>query len=73
MYLFYEQLSKHKFLEVQLDRFEEWSYFKFNFELTRKQDHAGLHFHLELFGFSVIVAIYDHRHWNYDKNEWETE
>ena len=72
MLLWYTQVAKHKFLEVQLDRFDEWDWFSFKIEWTRKRDHAGFEIYAELVGFVFILNLYDHRHWDYDNNRWET-
>ena len=34
-------------------------------------DHAGPRIELAVLGYSVSFKIYDTRHWNYDKNDWE--
>ena len=40
-------------------------------EFTARQDHAGLKLEFGIFSFSFIFQIYDSRHWNYDKKQWE--
>ena len=42
----------------------------FNFEITRKCDHAGLSFDASILGFGVEVEITDGRHWNGRKRRW---
>jgi len=43
----------------------------FEFRLTRKGDHAGLQTMFGLVGYAVEFGLYDTRHWNYQKNDWE--
>lgn len=40
-------------------------------QFTVRQDHAGLDIWLGLFGYSVNFVIYDNRHWNYEKEQYE--
>ncbi len=40
-------------------------------EFTHRQDHAGLKIELGLFSFNFVAQIYDSRHWNYNKKQWE--
>jgi len=65
------KISKNKAWELQLDKFEEWCWFRFNLELTRNCDHAGFRLFLEVFGFFAELSVYDVRHWSYDQNKWE--
>lgn len=48
-------------IEVQLD-----------FRL-KGRDHAGISATIILFGFGFGARIYDHRHWDYEKNTWENK
>jgi hypothetical protein len=34
-------------------------------------DHAGFTFELDFFSFGFLFTVYDRRHWDYDKNNWE--
>lgn len=43
-----------------------------SFSWDWKRDHAGLNFDVTLFGVSFAVALYDVRHWDYEKDRWET-
>lgn len=38
--------------------------------ITHRQDHAGLHIGLGLFGFNLEFQIYDNRHWDKETNSW---
>ena len=40
--------------------------------LQRKMDHAGIEFLFEIYKlFSINFRIYDHRHWDDEKDCWE--
>ena len=39
---------------------------------TDKQNHAGFEISLGFLGFGLAFRILDNRHWNYDRNEWES-
>lgn len=43
-----------------------------SFNWDWKRDHAGIHIDTTLFGWTFAVTLYDVRHWNYDKDDWET-
>lgn len=46
--------------------------FEFSFNICfRGQDHAGPEVQLGLFGYSILLRMYDQRHWNYDRNCWK--
>jgi hypothetical protein len=40
--------------------------------LSAKEHHAGLDFTVGLFGYGIHFRIYDTRHWNYERNCYET-
>lgn len=42
----------------------------FSLYITHRQDHAGVRFELGLFGWNVLVNVYDVRHWDIDNNCW---
>jgi hypothetical protein len=43
----------------------------FLFEITHRQNHAGLNFELALLGYGIHFMIYDNRHWDFANNKWE--
>lgn len=48
------------------------SLFGFRFEFTPiKRSHGGLFFGFNLLGFDFDFEIFDHRHWDAGKNNWE--
>lgn len=61
-------ISKNKAWEIQVCR--DSSLFSVSFNLTFRQSHAGLFIGLGLFGYDVLVNIYDVRHWDHDKDCW---
>lgn len=62
---------KNKFWEIQAYREEHWTeYFNLHFSLTRKCDHAGLRFELNILSFGFEFMVYDKRHWDYDNDRW---
>lgn len=65
------KISKNKAWEFETGRFEEWSWFRFNLDLTRNCDHAGFRINIEVLGVWVEFSIYDTRHWSYEQNKWE--
>jgi hypothetical protein len=61
----------HKAWEFQTEKWEEWTnYFNFDISLTRKCDHAGFRFNVEICGYFAEFQIYDTRHWNHEKQCW---
>ena len=46
-------------------------FISFDIDWSRKCDHAGFRFSLIILGLMIHFNIYDTRHWNYDKNEFE--
>ena len=62
---------KNKFWELQITTLWEGSYFDFRIGWTRNRDHAGFYFLVEIHKFMFDFKIYDIRHWNYEKDEYE--
>lgn len=67
----YWKVTKNKTLEVQVERWEHWDWFSFEMKWTRKQDHAGFKFIMQIIGFYMHVWFCDNRHWDCKKNVWE--
>ena len=59
---------KNKYWEVQVDECADIVGFEFRF--TTRQDHAGLHLSLALFGYDAMFTFYDNRHWNDEEGRW---
>ena len=66
-------LTTNKSLEFQ---FSKWPvYHIFNIRLDTNwigSDHAGISFEIEILGVMLHINLYDHRHWDYENNTWET-
>lgn len=64
-------LSKNKAWELQL-YFTDYTLFKFELSLDfTGASHAGPRFEICLLGYTFSAMIYDTRHWDYEKNQWE--
>lgn len=68
---FYQKITKNKSLEVQLGYRKNWDWWMVSSNLTRKCDHAGLGFELEIMGIFIWISFYDGRHWNHKENSWK--
>lgn len=64
-------LSRFKVFEIQFARFGEGSWFKFRIDWSKKTDHAGLSFYIDIFHVFLEAKVYDSRHWDYENNRWE--
>lgn len=67
------QLSEHKFLEIEchyMQDFNDW--FRFDIHWSRKGDHAGFESSFDIVGLYGTFHIYDHRHWDYVKDCWNS-
>lgn len=67
-YVCSNNLTKHKFWELQAMRTSD--IVCFNLSFTVKQDHAGFNLEIGLFSFNINLAIYDHRHWDDKTKNW---
>ena len=65
------KLTKNKSIELQISKGGD-EIISGAFRLAFKEDHAGLMIDLSLFRRSIYFQIYDNRHWNYEKNCYET-
>jgi hypothetical protein len=63
------KISKYKAIEVEV--LKTPVVFCITTELSMRKDHAGLFLNLGLFGYEVVVSIYDTRHWNYENDKPE--
>lgn len=67
------QLTKHKFFEYQLSLGKKLATEPFLLRLhwTSKTDHAGIRFEFSVYKlFFYELSVYDHRHWDYDVEDW---
>jgi hypothetical protein len=60
---------KNKFWEVQI--YKSSDVLDFGLNISHRQSHAGIRLCLGLFGYNIEVQIYDNRHWDTEKDQWE--
>ncbi len=74
-YTFFNAISENKGIEIQLTfqrNFAQW--FRLELESHTKCDHERIQFTFELLKtFYFSISIYDFRHWNYERDTYETE
>lgn len=77
--LWSKKLSKHKAVDVDWNgpdlrrvRPPIRTVLLFDFQWSRKTDHAGISFSIGLLGAYVSVQFYDTRHWDHDNERWES-
>lgn len=70
MYTYTKQLSRNKYFESQVI-YSDHNIFEFVLDLSwNGRDHVGPNIELSLFGYHIIVGIYDSRHWDYKEGKW---
>jgi hypothetical protein len=63
---------KHKYWEFEFLREKTyWQWFEIHFNFDRNVDHPGFHLRLDILGFNINLDIYDHRHWDFEKDSWD--
>jgi hypothetical protein len=50
-----------------------WNWFNFNMGWSRKGDHCGFIFGLEILGWVLTFNLYDTRHWYWEKDRFYGE
>ena len=65
------KLTKHKYAELQISKGGD-EIIGGAVRLAFREDHAGLMIDFSLFRRSIYFQIYDHRHWDYENNCYET-
>lgn len=66
------QVSKNKSFEIQLFRDSFYDLFELNLDLSwRGEDHAGPSLEIGIGKYQLNIKLYDHRHWDYEKGNWE--
>ena len=58
----------HKYWEFEV--YKTKAIFDIDFNLSFRQDHAGISLGIGLFGYTVSGKIYDNRHWNSAESRW---
>jgi hypothetical protein len=64
------QISTWKWWEVEILKTE--NLFRFEFQYTIRQDHAGVQLELGVLGWELHSGIHDSRHWDYENKNWVT-
>lgn len=67
---YHGRVTENKTWELQFMKTADLICLEFSY--TVQQDHAGFNFELALAGYCVSFMFYDNRHWDYEKNTWET-
>ena len=62
-------ITKNKWWELEILKTE--NLFRFEFQYTIMQDHAGINIELGLFGWECHAGIHDSRHWDYENKCWK--
>lgn len=62
-------ITKNKSTSIEISR--DTNVFRFEFEYTIRQDHAGLNVEFALFGYQISFGIHDNRHWDNDNGRWK--
>lgn len=66
-------LFKHKYLELQLYKYTpDWFGVRLN-TLWRSRHHAGPELELILLRYTLVIKVYDSRHWDYENRTWEKQ
>lgn len=60
------QITEWKWWEVEILKTE--NFFRFEFQYTIRQDHAGVGLEIGFLGWEFHAGIHDGRHWDYEKN-----
>ena len=70
--LWHRQLTQHKHAEMQVSHHgNDLLALRFSFAPSGR-DHAGLMLEFSVLRYCASITIYDHRHWDYDQNQWRT-
>ncbi len=67
------KISKNKIFEVQCLH-DSFNLFELSIVTDIKgYDHAGPSFTINVFGYVLMLSLYDNRHWDLETNNWETK
>jgi hypothetical protein len=69
------KLTNRKYFEIQCARFyNDFTLLAFDLDASIwGRDHAGVRLEFTLLGYTMILQVYDIRHWNYEENRWMTD
>ena len=62
-------ITENKTWEVEILKTE--NLFRFEFQFTVMQDHAGIQLELGLLGWEFHIGVHDNRHWDYSNKCWK--
>ena len=62
-------ITKNKSWEIEI--LKTANLFRFEFQYTVMQDHAGVQLELGLLGWEFHIGAHDNRHWDYEKKCWD--
>lgn len=62
----------HKCLEVGFQVLRKNDGIDIGWRFNTRGDHAGLKFNFEFFGLLFEFNVYDQRHWDWDKDSWQS-
>ena len=65
-------LTKNKAFEIQFTKWAPTTIFSVGLDTCWiGQDHGGIRFDIELFGYFLNLNLYDKRHWDWENGCWE--
>ncbi len=64
------RISKNLAWELE-HTFYDGTIVDFDFSISRQEDHAGLECVLGVLTYGIHFRIYDIRHWDYGRGQWE--
>jgi hypothetical protein len=72
-YICYDRkITKNKCIKLQFTKWPANRIFEVSLDTCWiGQDHGGIRFDLEVFGYFFNISLYDHRHWDYVNHCWE--
>ena len=69
---FDRSLTKNKAFSIQITKWAPTNLFSIGLDTCWfGQDHGGIGFDIELFGYFLNVNLYDKRHWDWENGCWE--
>ena len=63
------KVKENKYWEFEVYRSDV--IFSFDLQYSVNRDHAGLNVGFGFLSFEMNFQIYDSRHWDYEKNQWQ--
>jgi hypothetical protein len=70
-FFWHKKISKNKHFEMECIT-DSWHMFSVEFKIGFREDHAGVRIALGVLGFETYLQIYDIRHWDYERNCWDS-